>query len=144
MQSRSINLLVILAVFLSLLGGAGVVTSARAKTNDLIPVTDAMLHEDGSLNLPPGFSGSLDLDGWDVQLDTTRGPVFRPPQAAISGAWSALGTSPLYGFVSTIAISGTDVYAGGILHRRRRGCECGLHRQMERLCLVSVGNIAFE
>jgi hypothetical protein len=112
MKSRHFNLIVVLALLLSLFGGTMTATPARAEKGDLISVTDAMLNADGTLNLPPNFSGSLDLGGWDVQLDVARGPVFRPPQASIPGAWSALGTG-LNNAVWSIAVSGTDVYAGG-------------------------------
>src|SRR5215208_4230654 len=37
---------------------------------------EQMLTPDGTLNLNQDFSGTFDLEGWDVKMDTQRGPVF--------------------------------------------------------------------
>ena len=112
MKFRSFNLLIVLVLFLSLLGGAVIVTPARAETGDLLPITKAMLNENGTLNLPSGFSGSLNLDGWNVQLDAAHGPVFRPATLP-ANTWSALTDKGLNDFVFALAVAGTDLYVGG-------------------------------
>ena len=38
----------------------------------------SLLIDGGALNLATGFSGVLDLRGWQVTLDAQRGPLFRP------------------------------------------------------------------
>ena len=35
---------------------------------------------DGTLSLPEGFSGSFDLEGWNVSLDPARGPLAEVAQ----------------------------------------------------------------
>src|SRR3990172_8342326 len=73
------------------------------------------LNPDGSLSLAADFSGSLDLEGWDVSLDPLRGPVFQPA-AATYNQWTSLGgagsglTDP---GVVEIEFSGGVLYAGG-------------------------------
>jgi len=81
------------------------------------------LNPDGTLHLDGSYSGSLDLGGWNVEIDPERGPVFSPsgsrepaPAASISlGEWSDLGDGggALYVIVNAIAVMGSDVYLGG-------------------------------
>jgi hypothetical protein len=81
-----------------------------------------LLKADGALSLPTGFSGALDLRGWDVTLDAQRGLLIRPeggdPSASAfsGGDWSALGTG-MNNSIEAIAVSGSDVYAGGYFTR---------------------------
>jgi hypothetical protein len=71
------------------------------------------LNPDGTLNLDGSFSGSLDLQGWDVQIDSSRGPVLSV--ALPKGQWGSMGegNGPLRNEVYAIAVDGTDVYLGG-------------------------------
>ena len=53
----------------------------------------SLLTDGGALNLATGFSGALDLRGWQVTLDAQRGPLFRPAEdhpspPASGGDWS--------------------------------------------------------
>lgn len=70
-----------------------------------------MLNPDGTLNLSPGFRGSLDLHGWEVQLDDKRGPRFSPSgkmaEAATTGTWYQLLDAGQPG----VTVGGHDVYA---------------------------------
>ena len=70
--------------------------------------------EDGSLVLPADFSGTLDLTGWDVDLDSQRGLVLQPT-AAIDGAWSPLhdAVTGLNGSGDAIVLDGGAIYVGG-------------------------------
>jgi LPXTG-site transpeptidase (sortase) family protein len=72
------------------------------------------LNPDGSLAVLPGFSGSLDLSGWDVRLDPERGPLFQPAPATL-GEWSALGgvATGMVNAVHAIAVHDGVVYVGG-------------------------------
>jgi len=76
------------------------------------------LNPDGTLNLKDGISGSLNLQGWDIQLDPEHGPIFRNNNvyaATISpGQWDSLGSSgAINGGVTAITINGNDVYVAG-------------------------------
>ena len=80
----------------------------------------SLLTDGGALNLATGFSGALDLRGWQVTLDAQRGPLFRPAEdhpspPASGGDWSTLGTGMGGGGgpVFAITASGSTVYAGG-------------------------------
>jgi hypothetical protein len=92
-------------------------TQEEAETGEASP--SSYLNLDGTLNLDGNFSGSFDLQGWDVQMDPMLGPVFQPtdaPSTLALGQWASLGggvpASPNAN-VRAIAISGTDVYVGG-------------------------------
>ena len=86
---------------------------------------EGLLNPDGTLKLDGGFSGSLDLSGWNVRLDPERGPLFTSPSnpglagretTVLPGDWSALGGAgggPLNDAVTSIAVMGTDIYVGG-------------------------------
>ena len=82
---------------------------------------ESFLNPDGTLKLDGSFRGALDLSGWNVQIDTQRGPIFAAagsveasPQAA-PGEWSSLGGAiqALNNTVHAIAVSGSNVYIGG-------------------------------
>ena len=77
---------------------------------------DTLLNADGTLNLRAGASGAIDLRGWNVTLDSTRGPVFEPsdraPNAPSAVDWNPLGTG-MNGTVYALAVIGTDLYVGG-------------------------------
>ncbi len=96
-----------------------------------VPV-ERLVNGDGTLNLSAGFSGSLDLRGWEVTLDSQRGPILsrasdearrfqgngnlepqRAPQTPLSLAWSAFPHAGLNGSVYALALSGSDLYLGG-------------------------------
>ena len=84
---------------------------------------EGMLNPDGTLNLSKGFSGSLDLSGYNVQIDSKRGPVFGPASsrdnapafAATTGDWDKIGDGGgvLTDRVKGIAVFGTNVYIVG-------------------------------
>ncbi len=81
------------------------------------PTLHDLLNPDGTLRLDGMFSGALDLDGWQVQLDPARGPVFAPAAGLHADPqWNALGgagNGALSGGVHALAVSGSDVYVGG-------------------------------
>ena len=117
MNKNSILPKMILAV--ALIAGLYGVLPARASEPN--PAGKGFLNPDGTLRLDGSFSGALNLQGWDVQLDEKRGPVFSPLPLPLLGDWFGLGTNPLIpnnagalnGEVYAIAVSGTDVYVGG-------------------------------
>jgi hypothetical protein len=108
-------------------------TSAHFETVSL----DRLLNSDGTLNLNSGLSGSFDLTGWTVTLDSARGPVFAPQDGgakqfaqsprltgnsksreelpkSLEGTWSAFPHNGLGGLVNALAVTGTgDLYVGG-------------------------------
>ncbi len=130
MKAAFLRIVLALALCLGVAGTAlpaqaqmSVKPAVAGSTRGILP--DGMLNVDGSLHLAPGFSGALDLTGWNVSLDPRRGPIFdttgRSPQdlEAAPGLdeWGALGDGggSVDGYVRAIVVSGTDVYVGGDL-----------------------------
>ena len=77
---------------------------------------EGLLNPDGTLNMNKAFTGTLDIAGWNVQMDPLRGPVFSSATLAAPGEWANVGMGvdgSLTGLVNAIAVSGTDVYVGG-------------------------------
>ena len=130
-----ISVIASLGTLLALLASSTApVASAQSQT---IPV-ERLLNPDGTLNLSAGGSGTLDLSGWQVTLDSQRGPILErqsgaaqattesstvvggsDPQGVLLGApqpaplWLPLPNRGLSGIVYALAISGSDVYVGG-------------------------------
>jgi N-acetylneuraminic acid mutarotase len=135
--SARVGLLVVL------LAGLGLFTPNAAPAALAHPsmILEHLVNPDGTLNLSTGFNGTLDLTGWQVALDATRGPVFIPLNGEIRSAVrraglprrSAAGDGPLaapeaewlpfpndgmdnigtdYG-VYALAVVGQDLYVGG-------------------------------
>ncbi len=116
-----------LAAILALFGALALVNSSwaisPADAADLLPV-NGFLNDDGTLNLASAPHGTFDLRGWNVTLDAVRGPVLAPagsgahtPSAV--GDWSALGSNGVGGgslnyHVYALAVSGSDLYVGGL------------------------------
>jgi hypothetical protein len=109
-------LLVILLVWTVLPASPALAKRETTPASGRLP--SGLLTADGALNLTTGFNGVLDLSGWEVSLDTQRGPLFHlggnpPSSPAFSGGdWSALGEG-MSNWVRAIAISGSTVYAAG-------------------------------
>jgi hypothetical protein len=94
--------------------GAAIVATMDDEDDDApqtIPA-DELLAPDGTLRLDGAVTGVVDLSGWHVTLDPELGPVFHPQ----SLTWEHLGTRPgaLNNAVLAVAVSGTDVYVGGV------------------------------
>ena len=78
---------------------------------------EGLLNPDGTLDLSTGFEGTLDLSGWEVTLNSERGPVLEPasfPTASSIPAWYALPSQGLNNTVYALAIVGSDLYAAGV------------------------------
>jgi len=90
--------------------------TADSTVSPTFPV-EQLLNADGTLNTRTGASGALDLRGWDVTLDSGRGPILTPslaPAAPLTTTWSALSNDGLMnGEVFAIAVNGSDIYVGG-------------------------------
>jgi hypothetical protein len=137
MKTRIFPVLLLAALLCGLLSPVPV---AQAMPAAALAAPESFLNADGTLNLDGSFSGSLNLTGWNVQIDPRRGPVFAPAQDSglttgtlsstgsalyqrdqalqtdiAAGEWAALGSggSPLNGNVTAIAVSGIEVYIGG-------------------------------
>ncbi|MBK8421174.1 hypothetical protein [Candidatus Villigracilis saccharophilus] len=104
----SFNVLFVFILLASLLGSA---TPAQAAQRDATLPVERLLKADGRLDLSTGYSGELDITNFDVSLDPALGPTFKP--LASPNVWNALG-SGLNNGVRAVAVSGTDVYVGGI------------------------------
>lgn len=98
---------------------AAVPASAQSRT---IPIT-SLLNEEGTINTATGASGTLDLRGWNVTLDSKRGPILSPQAhaAPLTGSWSALSHGGLDASVHALAVNGTDVYVGGTFSQTNDG-----------------------
>ncbi|MBK8618354.1 MAG: hypothetical protein IPN96_14805 [Anaerolineales bacterium] len=119
MMKRSVifvRVLILLSMLLGLVTTTPVQTvlaSPANETNGEAVSPEAYLNPDGTLNLDENFSGTFDLDGWNVQLDPKAGPVFSPVAALDN--WDTIGTGsgPLNDAVSSIVADGGDIYIGG-------------------------------
>ncbi len=83
------------------------------QTTETRPLAD-LLKPDGTLNLASGFRGSIDARGWRLVSGPGEAPRFVPLSVPGDESWSSnfmLGGAD--DGVFTIAISGTNVYAGG-------------------------------
>src|SRR5919109_2215014 len=117
------------ALVLALLGGMFGVVHTQARGEVYKPISnEGFLNPDGTLKLDDSASASINLQGWDVQLDPALGPVFSSKKSVESissfaqstpGEWSALGSNlagndgALNSSVSAIAVDGANVYVGG-------------------------------
>ncbi|MFA6232965.1 MAG: hypothetical protein WC824_02085 [Bacteroidota bacterium] len=84
--------------------------------NSFMPDTKH-LKSDGSINTIDAFTGSLNVSSneltKDARIDVPRLSEMSKTLGTEAIAWSALGTG-LDGFVFAIAVSGSDVYVGGM------------------------------
>ncbi|MBL8093282.1 MAG: hypothetical protein JNL73_03860 [Anaerolineales bacterium] len=77
------------------------------------------LNLDGTLTVTEPAFGALDLAGYNVTVDASRGPIFSPETdsaaAVAPGQWDTIGTGlgALTGKVLAIAVMGTTVFVGG-------------------------------
>ncbi len=80
---------------------------------ETVPAADFLM-PDGTINAATVGNQHLTLDitGWHVELDPTRGPVFSPAPPPLADTWSALDQG-LNSAVSVIAVIGSDIYVGG-------------------------------
>jgi len=87
----------------------------RAQTQALDPAS--LLNPDGTLDLTSNPHGVFDLRGWDVALDTLRGPILTPRASAAAApeasVWTPLANDGLSYWVYALAVSGSDLYVGG-------------------------------
>lgn len=117
MKTRLFSLVLLLALTFSALSPVG---TAQAKAADSASAVQGrspagMLKPDGTLNLKAGISGALDLQGYGVQLDPLKGPVFSSAASVPAGTWAAIGDGggAIDGGVRAILVDGTNVYVGG-------------------------------
>jgi len=84
---------VLLLSFLFLTDGPAAVAAVHSAADDEIRAEKAspekLLNPDGTLRLDGSYSGALDLDDWQVDVDPERGPVFTSTSV---GDWSSLGS----------------------------------------------------
>ncbi|MCB0212770.1 MAG: hypothetical protein KDJ52_25735 [Anaerolineae bacterium] len=84
-----------------------------AGIGELRPLSQT-LNPDGSLNLAPGWSGSLDPTGFHMALGPSGEPHFLPTAAVSGGDWDPrFGLPGVNGSVMAIAVNGSNVYVGG-------------------------------
>jgi hypothetical protein len=110
-----------------LLGNAAAQPAHAAPSSRPLPVSE-FLNADGTLDLTRGLSGSLDLRGWEVRLDSNRGPVLASPEHSTdpeqaretvssqtaTDTWHSLTDNGLdAGPVYALAVMGSDLYVGG-------------------------------
>ena len=118
------SFVLIFALILALLGGLFGTKPARASAELAIESTsqESFLNPDGTLNLDGDFRGALDLEGWDVNMDSQKGPVFTPaddsslPASLVAGNWENLGDGvpmSFNGVVKAVAVMNGDIIVGG-------------------------------
>ena len=108
----------IASTFLASFFGIGTSPLKASASNFQISDPELFLNEDGTLNLPQDFSGTLDLTGWDVELNPWAGPIFSPHNLN-EGEWAALSSNGAgngsigNNTVFALAVIGSDLYVGG-------------------------------
>ncbi|MCE7918227.1 MAG: hypothetical protein DPW21_07195 [Anaerolineae bacterium] len=118
----------LLAALIAAMFGAGQPTHAQAQALD----PASLLNPDGTLDLTSNPHGVFDLRGWDVTLDTLRGPILTPsasaPAAPDALTWTPLARNGLNNFVTALAVSGGDLYVGGDFTKTGDDLVTGLNR----------------
>ncbi len=115
MNARIFRLFVVAALVL----GWGIVPTAPvAAQHETLISPEPYLNADGTLNVPEGLTGSINLDGWDVTIDPQRGPLFAPITAPAEGDWEALGSNgagdgSLNDNVHSLTVWNGDLIVGG-------------------------------
>ena len=135
--NRILNLVVMMALVLSWLpttsvtatSAPGAQAAPSAPAAQMLPV-ESLLNPDGTLNIGTDASGTLDLRGWNVTLDSARGPILThdapAPAAPNAEPWSALANG-LNGPVRALAVMGSDLYVGGIFTQTADGTVTNLN-----------------
>ncbi len=117
-------------VFGALLLSSGSLVPSAAAAHHL--AVNDFINADGTLNLAAQPQGTFDLRGWNVTLDSVRGPVLAPgasaPAAPNAPTWSALAHNGLNNDVNALAVIGSDVYVGGSFTNLHTGSFGGLNR----------------
>jgi trimeric autotransporter adhesin len=128
-----LNLVVIVALTLSWLPvtSAAAISAPHAPAAQMLPV-EPLLNLDGTLNPRAGASGALDLRGWNVTLDSARGPILThntsAPAESNANTWSALTHNGLTGaMVNALAVIGSDLYVGGSFTQTADGAVTNLN-----------------
>lgn len=111
---RRVGILLVVFILLGAIFPSAALAASIPPRNDLSP--EAFLNPEGTLSLPSNFSGAFDLTGWDVRLDSFKGPVFTPLNLN-TGEWIALSSAAEWslasGQVNALAVIGTDLFVGG-------------------------------
>jgi N-acetylneuraminic acid mutarotase len=126
---KELHLLFVAVMLLAGLGAAPAQLTQAGPDGGGAP--EGLLNPDGTLDLSTGFQGTLDLRGWEVTMDSQRGPILKPaPQlaAASAPAWNALPNQGLSGVVWALAVTGSDLYVGGSFSETGDGSLTGLGR----------------
>ena len=115
--NRMSNLVVIVALAVNWLPvtSATAIPASGTQAAQMLLV-ESLLNYDGTLNTTTTASGTLDLRGWNVTLDSARGPILTRAAAATpnTNPWSALANNGLEFMVTALAVSGSDLYVGGV------------------------------
>jgi hypothetical protein len=112
--AKGLHLLFVAVMLLAGLGAAPAQLTQAGPDGGVSP--EGLLNPDGTLDLSTGFQGTLDLRGWEVTMDSQRGPILKPASqlaAASDPAWNALPNQGLSGAVWALAVVGSDLYVGG-------------------------------
>ena len=92
-------------------GLMGELQANTTPTNNSKPSISGFLNADGTLNIPAGFSGSLDVAGFSLEMDECEGVIATP--AIITSSWGPLG-SGIDNVCHALVIDGNgDLIVGG-------------------------------
>src|SRR6266545_5062595 len=128
MKAMSRRVLPLLLFVLLIVAQTPIAAQEIAVPGQALKPLDSMLQADGTLDLRAGFNGSLDPRGWKMVSEPGRPPRFLRSHSLgedMSGSvtpavvpgdefwddrFNVLGVN---GYVSAIAVSGSDLYVGG-------------------------------
>ena len=124
------------------------VASCLAQINEpalrAIPA-ETLLKSDGTIDNNTGVSGAVDMQGWNVTLDSERGPVLTRDNSKLAkplaSTWSALannGLNTVSTSVRAFAVIGSDLYVGGQFSQTADGTVTNLNRMAKYNTLTNT------
>src|SRR5262249_44447790 len=103
--------------------GLFVLIPSPAAAGDATLSLDDLVQVDGTIDFKSAPNGTVNLRGWNIQLDPQRGPVLSRGNAAPTAneTWAALSNNGLSSRVFALAIFQNSLYVGGTFSETEDG-----------------------